>query len=117
MFNKISIVILILSVQIVSAEYTVHMAQNHIGEKATVCGEVVSTHYASSSRGEPTFLNLDEAYPEHIFTAVIWGENREKFDEPEVTYSGQTICVTGKIKSYRGTTQIVIYSQKQVRVK
>lgn len=117
MFSKITFFALALSTQLVSAEYTTHMAQNHIGEKATVCGEVVSAHYASASRGEPTFLNLDEAYPEHVFTAVIWGEYREQFDAPEVTYMGQTICVTGKIKSYRGTAQIILYSQKQVSVK
>ena len=47
----------VFTVPIFSAEYSAQMAQNHIGEKATVCGEVVSTHYASSSNGEPTFLN------------------------------------------------------------
>ena len=100
-----------------SAEYSVHMAQNHIGEKATVCGMVVSSHYASSSRGEPTFLNLDEAYPNNIFTAVIWGDNREQFHEPEVQYRGKSICVTGKIKNYRGTAQIILYSESQILIK
>lgn len=106
-----------LSTYVSSAEYASYMAQNHIGEKSTVCGLVASSHYASASNGEPTFLNLGEAYPDHVFTAVIWGDNRGQFDEPEVKYRGQTICVTGKIKSYRGTAQIVLYSQKQVSVK
>jgi len=100
-----------------SSEYTAHMAQNHIGEKATVCGKVVSAHYASSSRGEPTFLNLDEAYPNHVFTALIWGDNRERFDEPEVKYMDKSICVTGKIKSYRGIAQIILYSESQIKEK
>jgi hypothetical protein len=26
-------------------------AKEHIGDRATVCGKVVSTHYAKSSRG------------------------------------------------------------------
>jgi hypothetical protein len=34
---------------------TASEAKNHIGETATVCGKVVSTHYASRSRGQPTF--------------------------------------------------------------
>jgi len=117
MFNKTALCLLAFSMPVFSSEYTAHMAQNHIGEKATVCGLVASSHYASASNGEPTFLNLDEAYPDHVFTAVIWGENREQFDEPEVQYRGKTICVTGKIKSYRGAAQIVLYSQKQVSVK
>ena len=84
MFGKIVLFVVSLTMTLSSAEYTAHMAQNHVGEKATVCGKVVSSHYASSSNGEPTFLNLDEAYPNHVFTAVIWGDNREQFDEPEV---------------------------------
>jgi hypothetical protein len=35
-------------------------AKDHVGETRTVCGKVVSTHYATSSKGQPTFLNLDE---------------------------------------------------------
>jgi hypothetical protein len=46
-------------------------AKNHIGEKATVCGKVVSAHYAARSRSQPTFLNLDKPYPQQIFTIVI----------------------------------------------
>ena len=117
MFDKIAFFVIALTMTLSSAEYSAHMAQNHIGEKATVCGVVVSSHYASSSRGEPTFLNLDEAYPNHVFTAVIWGDNREQFNEPEVQYRGKSICVTGKIKSYRGIAQIILYSQSQVSVK
>ncbi|MCF6244970.1 MAG: hypothetical protein L3J43_08020 [Sulfurovum sp.] len=117
MFNKTVFLILAFSMQIFSSEYTANMAQNHIGEKATVCGKVVSAHYASSSNGEPTFLNLDMAYPDHVFTAVIWGENRDQFDEPEVQYNDKNICITGKIKSYRGIAQIILYSQKQVSIK
>jgi hypothetical protein len=33
-------------------------ARNHVGENATVCGQVASAHYAASSRGRPTFINL-----------------------------------------------------------
>ncbi len=46
-------------------------------------------------------LNLDRPYAYHVFTVVIWGEYRSKFDKPEVTYRDQLICVTGKISSYR----------------
>jgi hypothetical protein len=49
-------------------------AKNHIGEKGTVCGEVASTHYASRSRGKPTFINLDKPYPNQIFTGVDLGK-------------------------------------------
>jgi hypothetical protein len=41
---------------------TVAEAKDHIGETRTVCGKVASTHLASKSKSEPTFLNLDEPY-------------------------------------------------------
>jgi hypothetical protein len=28
------------------------------------------------TRRQPTFLNLDAPYPQHIFTVVVWGESR-----------------------------------------
>ncbi len=92
-------------------------AKEHIGETATVCGKVASTRYAAPLRGSPTFLNLDRPYPHHVFTVVIWGEDRSKFDKPEVTYRGQLICVTGKIGSYRGVPQIVVRDPKQIEVR
>jgi hypothetical protein len=92
-------------------------AAQHIGETATVCGLVVDARYASSSRGKPTFLNLDKPYPNQIFTVVIWGTDRDKFGEPEEKYRDKRICVTGKIASYRGVAQIQTTDPKQIQVK
>jgi antitoxin HicB len=47
---------------------------------------VASTIFAAHSKGQPTFLNLDQPYPTHIFTALIWGSDRPKFGQPEETY-------------------------------
>ena len=91
-------------------------AKDHVGETATVCGNVTSTRYASSTRGQPTFLNLDKRYPNQIFTIVIWGSNRNKFGRPEVDYSEKRVCVTGKIAEYRGAPEIVADDPKQIRV-
>lgn len=82
-------------------------AKEHIGEVATVCGTVVTTRYAGSTKGSPTFLNLDKAYPNQVFTIVIWGSDRSKFGRPEVDYREKRICVTGKIREYRGKPEIV----------
>ena len=91
-------------------------AKEHFGEAATVCGEVVSTRFAESSSGKPTFLNLDKPYPNQIFTAVIWGENRGKFGKPEDDYKGKQICVSGKITAYAGQPEIVVTDPKQISV-
>jgi hypothetical protein len=76
-----------------------YQAQNHLGESATVCGVVASAKYAESSHRAPTFLNLDRAYPQQLFTIVIWGADRAKFGTPEVTYSGNVCASRAPSKS------------------
>jgi hypothetical protein len=92
-------------------------AKNHVGEKATVCGEVASTRYAASSRGNPTFINLDKPYPNQIFTVLIWGSDRPKFGDPENMYRSKHICVMGKISDYKGVPEIVAYEPSQITVR
>ena len=93
-------------------------AEKYIGQTETVCGRVASPTQAVRTKGQPTFLNLDEPYPNNIFTVVIWGSDRKKFPEsPEKLYRGKTICVTGEIESYKGKPEIVVKDPKQIVVK
>jgi len=91
-------------------------AKNHIGERTTVYGTVVSTNYASGSSGKPTFLNMCYGYPNpNRFTVVIWGENRGKFSQPpEDYYYAKTIYVSGLIVSYEGVPEIEVISPSQI---
>jgi hypothetical protein len=66
------------------------------------------------SEGRPTFLNLDEPYPNEILTILIWGDDRSKFGTPETEYRDKHVCVTGKITSYRGTPEIVATEPSQI---
>jgi hypothetical protein len=91
-------------------------AKNHFGENATVCGEVVSTRYASSSKGQPTFLNIDKPYPNQSFTVVIWGSNRSKFKTPEEDYKNKKICVTGKITAHGGLPEIIVDNPGNIQI-
>lgn len=91
-------------------------AKDHVGETATVCGKVASTHYAPSTKGQPTFINLDEPYPREIFTALIWGADRAKFGSPEAKYRDLRICVNGKISSFRGTPEIIVSEPSQIAI-
>jgi len=93
---------------------TAHEAKGHVGEVQTVCGKVASTHFASGSKGQPTFLNLDEPYPKEVFTILIWGSDRGKFGTPEAKYRDAKVCVTGKITSYHGTPEIVATEPSQI---
>ena len=91
-------------------------AKDHVSETATVCGNVVGTRYAATTKGQPTFLNIDQPYPNQIFTAVIWGENRSKFGKAEDDYKGKRICISGKITAYVGQPEIVVTDPKQIMV-
>jgi DNA/RNA endonuclease YhcR with UshA esterase domain len=104
------IIVTTVSVQARTARISAREASSHIGERATVCGVAVSTHRARSA----TFINLDEPYPNHIFTAVIFADDRDAFGSPEVTLRGKKVCVRGRIKNYKGHAEIILSSPSQI---
>ncbi len=84
-------------------------AVEHVGQRATVCGAIVSKKTAETSNGKPTFVNLDSAFPSPTFTIVYWGNDSAAVgDFPE---TGR-VCVSGMIAMYRSTPQIVIHDAK-----
>lgn len=91
-------------------------AKAYEGQTQCVCGPVVDTFYASRSNGAPTFLNLGgKASDPNRFTVIIWGDQRPNFDPPpEQAYRGKTICVTGRIRLYKGVAEIHISSPAEV---
>jgi hypothetical protein len=93
-------------------------AKDHIGESATVCGKVVETRYLPSRPGNPTFLSLEEATPNPIFTIVIWGSDRStKFGSADAAYKDTTLCVSGTISNSSGMPEIVARNPEQIKVK
>jgi len=90
-------------------------AKDHIGQTATVCGKVADTRYLDESGRRPTFLNFDAKYPNHVFTAVIFGDDRAKFGTPEKDYLNKSICVTGKIEEFNKKPQVVLTAPEQVK--
>jgi len=98
-----------------TAHLTAAEAKNHVGEKVTVCGKVVSTRFVSASKGQPTFLNLDKPHPKEIFTILIWGTDRPKFGKPEDTYRNKDVCVTGTITNHLGRPQIMASALSQIQ--
>jgi hypothetical protein len=91
---------------------TAAQAKSHIGESATVCGKVVGEKTATSSRGEPTFISLDAAYPNQVFTILVWGDDRKNVGElPQV---GARVCATGAIQDYKGVPEIIVRSKGQL---
>jgi hypothetical protein len=91
-------------------------AKNHVGETGVVCGKVADSRYLDSSARRPTFLNFDKKYPDHTFTAVIFGEDRAKFGTPEKEYLDKKVCVSGKIENYNGRPQMVLTDGGQIKL-
>jgi hypothetical protein len=96
-------------------------AKNHVGERTTVYGPVIGATYASSTKGQPTFLSVGKNYPDPArFTVLIWDSNRSKFSPaPEIQYKGRTIYVYGLIEEYpkgSGSAEIIVTSPSQIQV-
>ena len=100
-----------------AATYTAGEAQAHIGDHGTVCGLVASAKYATSINRQPTFLNLDRPYPNHVFTAVIWGKDRDAFPYAPESLQGSSVCVKGTITSYKGSAEIIVSNPDQITKK
>src|SRR5580765_3879357 len=99
MIRRLLVFSLSISVSIAKAQtLTPAQAKAHVGENATVCGIVASEHTAASSRGEPTFINLDSAYPDQVFTILVWGNDRKSVGE--LPRLNSRVCATGMIKDY-----------------
>jgi len=77
-------------------------AIDHIGEEATVCGEVTGAKFSSHRKRKPTFIDFGPPHPNHVFTALIWGEFRDRFDYVPESLLGKTICVSGTITEHNG---------------
>lgn len=99
-----------------SRSITPEQASKHIGDKVTVCGKVAGINFRTHARGNPTFINLDKPYPNHIFTIVIWGKDIKKFMPilEKVTVNSK-LCVTGTIEEYRGKPQTIVEEINQLK--
>jgi micrococcal nuclease len=119
----IIIVLLFFSLQPVSTSYSDEYinpedANKHIEEDKTVCGKVANTYYAVESKGQPTYLNLDKPWPDHIFTIVISKSDRHKFKSPpEIFFDNKRVCVTGRITTSNDKPQMTVSNASQIQLK
>jgi len=91
-------------------------AASHVGEEATVCGEVTGTKYSDHRKRKPTFIDFGPPHPHQLLTALIWGEYRDKFDYVPESLFGKTICVSGTITEHKGKAEIKVSDPSQIRV-
>jgi endonuclease YncB( thermonuclease family) len=87
-------------------------APNHIGEYACVSGKI--DHVYTSQKGT-IFLNFCPDYKTCSFGAVIFVTDAYKFSNPK-QYEGQTVEITGLIKSYQGRPEIILNDPGQIKI-
>lgn len=91
--------------------------KDHIGDSVKYCGKVVTARLMEKMNNAPAFLNIDGAYPNQVFTVVIWKQEREKFAEkPEAFYLNKNVCIYGKVELFREQMQVVLRSESQIVV-
>jgi hypothetical protein len=76
-----------------------------LGRVCEVCG---TGHSCADLPG------LWQAYPNQIFTAIIFGSDRTKFGAPEISQREKQVCVTGEIFLYHRKTEIILRDPKQL---
>jgi DNA/RNA endonuclease YhcR with UshA esterase domain len=59
-------------------------------------------------------VNLDKAYPNQVFTILIWGDDVAKFSPAPSSWDGKRVCATGTIALYRGSPEIVAREAGQI---
>ena len=91
-------------------------AADHVGEEATVCGEVTGVKYSHHRKRKPTFIDFGPPYPNQHFTALIWGEYRDKFDYVPESLLGKKICVSGTITEFKGKSGIKVSDPAEIRI-
>jgi hypothetical protein len=95
-----------------SQTLTAAQTREHEGQNATVCGMVASVRQASTSKGKPTYINLDVPWPNQIFAAVIWEEDLPKVGS--LPRLGTHMCTKGLITYYHGVPEIILRTSEQV---
>jgi hypothetical protein len=92
-----------------SAEEQIEARQSalHVGQSVRACGRVAQV----TGRAEVTYINLDNAYPNHSLGLVIWRSDLPAYEARLGALSslvGKRICARGVIEQYRSRLQIVL---------
>ncbi len=86
-------------------------ASKNVGVNAVVTGYVADV----AIREKVAYLNFDNKYPKHTFTAVIFPDKYELFGDL-MQYKNKTIEVKGKIGEFNDKPQIILNNKSQLKV-
>lgn len=96
--------------------FNTQQAASKVGSTVSIVGKVVSAKFIPKSQS--TFLNLDQSFPNQIFSIMIWKDGRRNFSyQPEKELEGKYIVVTGKVElDKNGIPGITVTREEQIEV-
>ena len=94
------------------AQDTISASQtkDFVGEFKYVKGIVAEV---STTKSGMTYINFDNKYPNNIFSAVIFKDNKDAFDFA-ILNKCTNIIIYGKIELYKDKPQIVLNEANQI---
>jgi hypothetical protein len=87
-------------------------ARYHIGENATICGRVGEVFYFETI----SYLSLDKPYAQGTFLAALAETAGFPFGNISRTYSGRSVCVSGRIQRAHLSTEIIVADTAHIRL-
>jgi endonuclease G len=96
--------------------FNTQQAASKVGSTVSIVGKVVSTKFIPKL--EATFLNLDQSFPNQLFSITIWKNGRRNFSyKPEDELKGKYISVIGKVElDKNGIPAINVIKEEQIQI-
>lgn len=111
MFKTILIVLALVSIAHAGECVPFYRADEKLGEVACISGKVLKV---TSTQGGTWFLNFCEDYRNCPFSVVLFASNLRDVGDIR-TLEGKEIQINGKVKSYKGQTEIILRDRTQLR--
>ncbi len=102
------------ALELPKGHFNTQQSASKVGSTVSIVGKVVSVKYLPKS--ETTFLNLDQSFPNQIFTISIFKDGRRNFSYlPEKELDGKYVVVTGKVEMDKnGIPGISVTREEQI---
>ena len=86
------------------------------GKTITICGKVQGT-YVSKGEKKITYLDFGKPYPNAVLRVVIFEGDWVNFKyTPSEFLKNKNVCITGKVKIYKGKPEMIIEKEEQVKI-
>lgn len=84
-------------ITIVDTVISAEEAKQHVGSYVKLQSLLAEIRERPDQSGMPTYLNFDQAYPDHSLLGIIWGPNRGAFDDL-AQLKGKVVLVSGIVE-------------------